>query len=583
MAPRTILASLVALLAHATPGVADAQSSSDPTDPLADPGCTQPVQPGADSTLTIGDGRALPADTVRVPSHIDAAELTSAEWGVIPSLYLDSWLQFDAGNFVWKRSRVAPDDGALDAGTVNWVGVDDGGQQLPSARGGGSAVALYTYTIKSSTEKTKKVKRFAEASVAAEANAQWLGGAANAKVTGAVDTESDFDHNISEKVDITISIKCASYLVAGNPNPDPAILYFGPDTVKRDLPLPIKDAEGKPKTIKWNPIAVDAAFSADNAATNGNAIACWYKYRGQIEKGELSNTSWETKKGASAEVGVSNGWRVWKFTADVSVEGKAAGQWHDMDRTEFSKDATGTWAINGDSYWTFPAPPTQKQRDDFQKPCKDNNDAGACAQWDNIKAAYMSEIMKVKGEDGATDYGPNYRMAEWQGAMLTGSFRKVGDWLDGTSFFDLAELQQIGSDCTVEGVMRTEARFAAGNPVGRDVINGLKGDRCSVVDVAKPIDTTAKVGRIEHAVLERANTTRSDFAWLRKTGLFAGNMYWCSHKDWDWDLLPGANGKFPYWFFAHKLIKQLRDAGRSEGTDWACWGCYKVNGQSCDN
>jgi len=568
----------VSILALGRLAAADDDTSvGEPVELPHESGCTKPDTNGPPN-VTIGDGRAVGPDVTVVPAHIDAVQLTSATWGVIPSAYLDSWLHYDGGTFLWKRTRSADEGGELAPAAVSWLGADDGDQELPSGRGGGTAVAMYTYTIKSSTEKTKKIKRFAEASIAAEAGAAWTNGSANAKVTASIDTESEFDHNISEKVDIKISIKCASYDVT-TPEPTPAILYFGPDSVKRDLPLPIKDANGKPKTVKWNPIVVDAAFSADNGATNGNAVACWYKYKGEIEKGDVQNANWATKKGVGAEIGVTTGWRVWKFTADITVAGKAAGEWHDMDKTEFSKNATGIWVINGDKNWTFPAPPTEAQRDDFQKPCKNNADPVACAAWDNIKAAYMSTIMRVNGQDGATSDGPNAKMAEWQGSMLQGSFRQVGDWLDVTTFFELAELQQVGTNCDVVGRTIRVYQSSWASDDNYDIwgpIMGLSTARCSVVDMAKRIDTSTKVGRIENGVIDKANPDGgADWAWITKA------RWYCGHKDWDWDV----TFPFPYQYFTRRLAKVVVDKfpknARWPSTDYMCWGCLSVNGTTC--
>jgi len=569
----------LSILLFARIGAADSEFTiTGPTEEATESSCVR-TDTAAPTGVTIGDGRAVGPDVTVVPAHIDAAQLTDATWGVIPAAYLDSWLHYDGGTFLWKRTRAADEGGELSPAAVSWLGADDGNQELPEARGGNTAVAMYTYTIKSSTERTKKVKRFAEASVAAEAGAAWAGGSANAKVTASIDTESELDHTISEKVDLKISIKCASYDGTSQPDPTPAILYFNPDPVKRDLELPIKDANGKAKTIKWNPIVVDAAFSADNGATNGDTIACWYKYKGQIDKGDVQNASWETKKGVGAEIGASNGWRLWKFTADISVAGKATGEWHDMDKTEFSKNATGTWVLNGERAWSFPAPPTQAERENLQQRCKTAADPVACAAWDNVKAAYISTISRVQDVDGATDNGPNYRMAEWQGAMLNGSFRKVGDWLDMTTFFELAELQQVGQDCGVKGreIRAFPSRWASDDVyVIEGPIRGLASARCSVVDVAKKFDTTTKVGRIENGVVDKANPDGgAEWVWTMRKG------YICAHKDWDWDV----RYPIPYYYFARRASKELIDQfpKPSPSTDYVCWGCKSVGGNSCNN
>ena len=541
------------------------------------PGCTKPDDAATPPPVIIGDGRQGPADIIRVPAHIDEVELVSAEWGVMPGQYLDSWLRFGGGQFLWKRSRSAPGGGELGAEAVNWSGVDDNNQELPGAKGN-TSVALYKYTIKSSTERTKSVKRFATATVNAEAGGAWATGSVNAKIGTSIDSEDNFNHNVSEKVDIAISIKCAAFKVTAAPTPDPAILYFQPDSVKRDLPLPIKDAEGKPKTIKWNPIVLDAAFSADNGATGGNAIACWFSYKGAVEKGEITNTSWDTKKGVSAELGVSNGWRIWKFTADISVEGKTAGEWNNLDKTEFSKGSAGTWALTGNDDWRFPEPPTQQQRDDFQTPCKKNNDPAACAAWDNIKAAYISEVIKIKGEDGATEYGPNYRMIEWQNAMLSGSFRKVGDWLDSSTFFDLAELQQVGTECAVNGhsiriynaTFKSDDVFDVNGP-----LFGVSSNRCTPDEIAKPMDTTTKVGKLELSVIDKGNGWRHEHEWEKRKG------HQCDYKNWDWNV------KYPYAFWyaaqaiAHRVSEVPKTKGRENAPDKVCWGCSSIGGVEC--
>src|ERR1043166_4246931 len=132
----------LALLAYVRHGIAgnDQEVTYLPPDEDSpdDGQCVAAAENNAPGDLPVGDSRPFGPDVVRVPAHMTSAELTSATWGVIPEQYLDSWLLYDGGNFLWKRSRTAPAGDELDAGAVSWTGLDDGGQELPRARGSGS-------------------------------------------------------------------------------------------------------------------------------------------------------------------------------------------------------------------------------------------------------------------------------------------------------------------------------------------------------------------------------------------------------------------------------------------------------------